>query len=511
MRAAINPAVEFRSRSGWEATDMGIFLWRTNWVSLFLFTGIPAGILFVFCHIILRSDFTWAAQISVFIMWWFKPLLDRFCLQVVSVRFFEPQASFRRLFRGLGKTLSWGLIGDIFWRRFSPYRSARMPLLVLERLETKDYQRRKFILIRNGLGFGLALTVICIGMDMILRMGELVFLYGILNMIKGNTGGFIEFINEESTLVLILFFFNLLLIETLYVCMGFGLYINARVETEGWDIELLFRKCVENVKQRSTNPTAVLIVFFLLAAGKPEVFGSPIQARENFELLQPAPVSIESKENLDRIFESPVFGQEVPSQHIRFKQPNDPNRPITRWNLFSFPELRNTLGWFLRLVVIAALLIILFRAMLYIWRNKNRLSSIDNGRSFIQEEAAAAESRRLLKWAEDLYRQGRIREAWALCFRAFLAAFTRLWHVSFPAETTEYEALALIQSKIKPGNNSLQKTYSDFSVFIRQWTNLAYGNIMPTKGNFEEALSFCRHLLDGDAIGHIPPVTMELE
>ena len=494
MSAAINPAVVFRNRSSWEATDMGIFLWRTNWLSLFLFMGIPAGILFIFSHVILKPEFAWTNQISVFIIWWLKPLLDRFCLQVVSVRFFEPQASIRRLFRGLGKTLSWGLIGDLLWRRLSPYRSAYMPLLVLERLGIKDYQRRKFILIRNGLGFGFTLTVICIGMDLALKMGELVFLYGILDQLKGDAGSLIDFINEESTLLTILFFFNLLLIETLYVCMGFSLYINARVETEGWDIELLFKKCVEKAKQRGINPASIMLVFFLFCAVQTTAFASPIQSQENLELLQPAPVSIEAKENLDRIFESPDFGQEVPSQRIQFKQPNIPDMP--RWNLFSFPDIRNALGWLLLLAVVSALLIILCRAIQYAWVNKNLSSSSTDGKSFVRGDPVTADSRLLLEQAEELYRQGRVREAWALCFEAFLAAFTKLWHISFPAEATEYETLALIQRNIMSGNNNLQETYTDFSVFIRQWTNSAYGNIIPTKGSFEEALVSCRQLLN---------------
>jgi hypothetical protein len=35
---------------------------------------------------------------------------------------------------------------------------------------------------------------------------------------------------------------NFLVVESIYVCMGFGLYLNSRVEVEGWDLELLFRK-----------------------------------------------------------------------------------------------------------------------------------------------------------------------------------------------------------------------------------------------------------------------------
>jgi hypothetical protein len=42
-----------------------------------------------------------------------------------------------------------------------------------------------------------------------------------------------------------------MLVETLYVCMGFSLYINSRIEVEGWDIEITFRSFAEKLRKKA--------------------------------------------------------------------------------------------------------------------------------------------------------------------------------------------------------------------------------------------------------------------
>jgi len=238
---ALSPATVFRRRSAWEAVDMGILLWQNNWLPLLLFTGIPAGIISLLAGLLPKT--TEMIGMGAILFWWLKPLIDRFCLHVVSVRFFEPAAPVRRLFRGLFRSLRTGLAADLLWRRFSASRSARMPLVVLENLKGNNYRRRKALLARNGLGFGASLTIICLGMSYALEAGVMVFVYGVMDIFQeGYAGTIMEFLTERNMAESVLCGICFILAETLYVCMGFGLYINSRVETEGWDIELYFKK-----------------------------------------------------------------------------------------------------------------------------------------------------------------------------------------------------------------------------------------------------------------------------
>jgi len=503
MNGALTPATVFRRRTGWEAADMGILLWQTNWLPLLLFTGIPAGILTMLTNMLPGNS---GLTVGAFVFWWFKPLMDRFCLQVVSVRFFEPQAPFRRLFRGLFKTLRKGLAADLLWRRFSSSRSARMPLVVLERLKGKNYRRRKKLLARNGLGFGPALTVICLGMALVLEAGELLFVYGIFDLIQdGYAGTIMDFIFEENIAVSILSWVNFILIETLYVCMGFGLYINSRVETEGWDIELLFKKCVE--KAGSRNPAAtpaassmaatqtaplsaapllalLLLLCFAVPARAQET--PPIEQDKRLEqmVLRPAELSKQEQKTLDEVFESLDFGKEKATWKIQFKQSGE-EKSDTELKRRLFPNLREIIGKILRIVVGAAFVAAVLVGAVYTYRNRARLFPGLAGKSRAQRELVPDEPRRLLEEAENLHRAGKIREAWALCFRAFAAFFAG--HFPLPAEATEYEALALARK-----NNM---NIEGFDFFVRRWVAFAYGGREPTAGMFEESLSVCRSLL----------------
>jgi len=509
MSSALTPATVFRRRTGWEAADMGMLLWQTNWLPLLLFTGIPAGILTLLTNMMPGGA---GITVGAVVFWWCKPFLDRFCLQVVSVRFFEPGASFRRLFRGLFKTLRTGLAADLLWRRFSSGRSARMPLVVLERLKGKNYRRRKQLLARNGLGFGQALTVICLGMALVLEAGELLFLYGIFDLAQdGYAGNIVDFMTEENILVSILSWLNFILIETLYVCMGFGLYINSRVETEGWDIELLFKKCVEKagVRNPATTPKTpssapltaapliALLLFFCFAVPA-QAQDTPVEQELQIEqeqqseydprleqmLLRPAELSEQEQKALDEVFESMDFGNEKATWKIQFKR-SDEEKPAAELKRSLFPNLREIIGKVLRIILGAVLIAAVLVGAVYAYRNRARLFPALAGKSRAGGTPVPDEPQRLLEEAEKFHRAGKIREAWALCFRAFAAFFAGLFPL--PAEATEYEALALAR---KNGVDT-----AGFSVFVRRWVGFAYGGREPAAGMFEESLSGARLLL----------------
>jgi hypothetical protein len=249
LTEAIQSAITLRRRSGWEAADMGVLLWRQNWPALFLFFGVPTGLFTLILFFIPHETENVAYFLSL-VFWWPQPFFDRFALHVVSVRFFEPDARAGRLFQGLGKSLRRALAGDILWRRFSPFRPSYMPLWVLEGLKGKALKRRRDLMSGRGLNFGFPITLICLALGAALAYGELSCIYGVFELIQpGYLGDFWEYAAGISRLSLVLSWFNQLFLETLFVCMGLGVYINPRVENEGWDIELLFKQCAGKAKK----------------------------------------------------------------------------------------------------------------------------------------------------------------------------------------------------------------------------------------------------------------------
>jgi hypothetical protein len=251
----VNPvfqgALALRQRSGWEAADAGVLLWRKNFFRFLPFAALPL-VLFVPAFVLLPA---WLRIWGCVVLWWLKPLFDHLILGVISVRFFEPGARTKRLLRGVGRTLGKGLAGDLLWRRLSPWRSARMPVRLLEGLKGKKARERLRDLEGRGLNFGILLTFFSLVLEYLLLGGELLFCAMTLELVMpGFVSSFIEFSGGLRAFIFFAYGINYLLVESLYVCMGFGLYINSRIEREGWDLQLLFQGLVPRQKSGHDIP-----------------------------------------------------------------------------------------------------------------------------------------------------------------------------------------------------------------------------------------------------------------
>ncbi|MDR0402076.1 MAG: hypothetical protein LBH35_00645 [Treponema sp.] len=498
MSAALQSALVLRRRSGWEASDTGILLWQKNMPALLCFYGVPLGIVTA-CGFFLPVD---AVMYFGFVLWWLKPLFDRLALHVIALRFFRPASRLPRLFRGLGKSLIRGIAGDLLWRRFSPCRSSRMPLIVLEGLKGPALKKRRDLMNPRGLDFGFPVTLACLVLNTVLTYGELAFIYGIFELIQpGYLGGIWEYYLVLTKFTLPLSWINQIFIETLYVCMGFGIYINSRVETEGWDIELLFKKCTEKagagrfalkpgLKPAVTGAVLCLALASLLvparafaeeglpAAGKPELF-------------VPAPLSEESAEELREILSSEDFGNEKPGWKIQFKGDKGDEEPVDSdsdlditWRELDFPWLKEVLGIAIRTIIILAAAFALVWSAVYFYRHRGAFSRKKRSAAY-GIRSGAADPGELLKQAAAFHAEGRTREAWALCFRAFIASFSIRGGIVFPSGATEYEAVALAGTQ-----------NGEFSRFVSRWISFAYGGRVPEEGAFDQSVGACRRLLE---------------
>jgi hypothetical protein len=230
-------ALVLRQRSSWEAVDAGLILWRQNFFYFIPFFALPLWI--IACGVRLLPEFLYPW--TYLILWYLKPLFDRMILHVAAVRFFEPRSTLQRLFKGFAVRLFRGLAGDLLWRRFSPWRAVHIPIRVLEGLKFKAVRRRKQVLASGGLNFCISITAVCFILEAALFLGELLFTLMLVEMILPEFSyNFFRFFSDYEICLYVIYCFNFIIAESLYVCMGFGLYINSRVEVEGWDIQLMF-------------------------------------------------------------------------------------------------------------------------------------------------------------------------------------------------------------------------------------------------------------------------------
>jgi hypothetical protein len=224
---------------------------------LLLFFAVPALLVFFaasFLHTPFEYAIWWNDMDTMYqtllrmtngfvLIWWFKPLFDRFALQVISKVFFNQKLGIKELFEGLVPNIFRALLADITWRRFSPFRGASIVIRVLERVKRKQYKARRGVLERGGINFVVYITIICMALEIIFFIAAIVFLMCIFMMLDIDSGKFAQVLLIAWYTI---WFIDYCLLETLYVAMSFALYINARSITEGWDLEIIFTRLSQN-------------------------------------------------------------------------------------------------------------------------------------------------------------------------------------------------------------------------------------------------------------------------
>ncbi len=471
--------LKLRPRSNWEACDSGILIWRNSIAYILLFMGIP-----FLCCVVFFVFLT--PQIKIFgtiILWWLNPFFDRFILHVISVRFFKKDADCKTIAKGLIKSIFKGLIGDIVWRRFSIYRAARLPVRILEGNKGKMIKRRIKTLKNGGLDFCALLSGICIMLEIVLFGGFAIFLYGFFAEYSDFTFDLISNYSLQVSLV-ILFLASLiiLIVEPLYMCMGFALYINSRSVVEGWDIELEFNAIIKSKQSESVDmkktvfgKTIPLAVFILILSNVIQ----PLQAQEwHQNNLEKVPTEI-----LDEILSSEDFGGSHTRKWIRFKELHT-DESFSGFN-FDEKNLREIAGIVLRALLTALIIIGLFFAAYRLYKSKKLFQNnfVPWRKKIVPGFVHKENPQTLINDAEKLFRDGQIRKAWSFCLSAVLGLYSEYGNIIFAVNDTESDCLVRI-------NNSALWGKEDSARLILNWIKLAYADIEPSPEQFSSAVFF---------------------
>ena len=494
MSLPVGVSFALRRRTPWEAVDAGLLLWRESFFYFLPFFAIPYWAC-AFSLRLLPSRFHTAA---VIILWLSAPLFDRLILHVISIRFFEKGAGLNRLRRGLGRTLVRGLAGDLLWRRFSPLRAAMLPVRVLENLPRRKIPERRQTLRKGGLGFCFLLTVWGIALEIVMASGEILFCIIMLFFIEGEYFSFTDFFSSNDLLFYTLQCVNIILVETLYICMGFGLYLNSRVEVEGWDIEIKFREfAARRTSSASVNNTnnvnKIIIIVIILFAGM--IFSPPEQcfASDNTsgstalaETGADAPLEV-----LRSVLDSPDFGGERGGFGIRLKNParrNIPEITVSPWQEI----VRRLLAVILRVILITFIAAAAGFLLYYLYKLGREQIPLRNGKTIQGLPTAAEESPgSLLEQARRFFDQGDTRRAWGLCTAAAIRSWAVYRDFTFPSGATEYDCVTIVREREGGAAEA-------FAGLVKHWVNLAYGGRVPPEGSFEKAIGYCESLRPSD-------------
>lgn len=257
-------AVRARLRSPWESIDLGITLARRRWWSLFLVWLLPAALVFG-----ATAAFLWESPgLAMFLLWWLKPVYDRLPLFISSRALFGERvgagAALRQFFaQNRRDWFAW-----LTWRRLSATRSFDMPVTLLEQNSGARRSSRVAVLHRKHAGAATWLTLTLVHIELILSLAVMALIY--LFIPEQVQIDWLPFLSSGALWLQWalngIYLLVMAAVAPFYVVGGFALYIGRRIELEGWDIEIQFRKLRERRRrtERSAARGAVAAQLLLL-------------------------------------------------------------------------------------------------------------------------------------------------------------------------------------------------------------------------------------------------------
>lgn len=283
---------EIRPRAPWESIDLGCSLARKHLGKIWKAWAMTVFPLWLALAILLRDHPVWLF-VSV---WWLKPLYDRVPLMVVSRALFGAAPTFMEVLKAWPKMLVRRFFFALFLGRFSPARNLNLPVTELEGLRGADYRQRVNLLERNG-GEGATMATLA-GMMLEWVTGIGLVMLAVM-LVPGHVSaqwweGISEFFVYDSLtefpagffwLVVVVYMLAITIMEPFYVSAGFALYVNSRTLTEGWDIELAFKRLGGRLTQLKSGTgskgAALLLVGMLGLLGLPYADASDVNYRES--------------------------------------------------------------------------------------------------------------------------------------------------------------------------------------------------------------------------------------
>ena len=488
-----------RPRSAWEAVDLGTAMVRRDFLSLVLHwccTVLPLQIL-IFA--LLYQYSMWAFML----VWWLKPLYDRVPLFFLSRRLFGDKPGLREVLKNLKGLWTRRFLWTLTLGRLSPSRSFTMPVYELEGLRGQAYNKRVRLLARYGDGVSSQIILACVNLELLISVSMMYFFQG---MIPEHARG--EVLNELERLFLYggedlfdlqsyilsatFYVLAMMFMELFYVGAGFGLYVNSRTITEGWDIELSFRKLKERITEGSRKFIALLIAAFTL--------GMSVSAEAYLEDPSGTMEGILQSEDFE--VHSKII--KVPVQEENSSSGGDEGwwSSFWRWVFGDGSGSSSSSDWTWGGQFWEALGTLLFWGLIFavlgwlgwlLYKNWNGLA-IRFGR-----EKASAEVERtkvvaglevspeslpgdIRSAARAALAQGNVHLALSLLYRGALSEIISRSEVAIQESDTEYDCVKKVNAAIG-GEIS-----NDFAELTGAWVNLAYGKQEPSESRMETVI-----------------------
>lgn len=235
-------AVRLRPRTSTESIDLGIALCRRSAPAVYrcyLLAALPV----VAISIASIEVLGWLAG---FVLWWFKPWLDRTILFVLSRAAFGVETTVGDLWRSQWRVWWRPLLFSLTVRRLSPWRSLTEPVYLLEDGNAFGSGKRIAQIRSRVTGSAFMMTQAFLSAECAIWMSLLSLLYWFAP--AGSAPDLSVLLTSDDLPAVIgianivAYALAVLIIEPFYVAAGFAMYLNRRAELEAWDIEQEFKR-----------------------------------------------------------------------------------------------------------------------------------------------------------------------------------------------------------------------------------------------------------------------------
>ncbi|RSZ57289.1 hypothetical protein HF313_11065 [Massilia atriviolacea] len=262
--------IELRPRTNAQALDLGFSLLHSHASAAymaFLALWLPLLALCAALTVWLPAlGWTW-----ILLAWWFKPLLERAPLYVLSRQVFGTAVTWQEAVRAWPRQIGGGALRLLTWGRpFSAGRGLSHPVWMLEGARGRVATLRRRTLGNGGTASSAVwFGVVCSHLEVVLQIGILGFI-GIFASSGKSSNPFSMFINTsgaaEPTMAVALLTLGAFGIATaimapVYTACCFTLYLNRRASMEAWDIEIKLRQ----MKRPAARTRAAPVLSALLA------------------------------------------------------------------------------------------------------------------------------------------------------------------------------------------------------------------------------------------------------
>ncbi|SDK61986.1 hypothetical protein [Microbulbifer yueqingensis] len=501
-------AIRARLRTPWESTDLGVALARRHWPAMFAAWLVPAAAAFALILWLLPESPGW----GFLLVWWLKPAFDRLPLLIASRALFSERMSAGAALKQFFSLNRRDWLAWLTWRRLSPTRSFDLPVTLLEGSTGARRKARISVLHRKFAGAASWLTLVGFHLEMVLWLALAAVVYLLVpeqlqldwgQIIAGHEQAALWFANG-------LYLLTMAALAPFYVTCGFCLYISRRIELEGWDIEIQFRKLRQRrqvASPRESRRAAVLplLLALVITAGlgsgpAPAWAGAP---------ETPA----EAREQIGEVLQGEDFHQVREESGWRLKDRETQREQLPEWLVEFFFWLVDLLGgdgdseeksrWGPLVAGVTEVLLwagVVFLCGYLLWRHRQRLQfrlrrparkdapqspgvlfGLDVSRESLPDDVCAE--------VMALWQRGESRPALSLLYRATLSHLISHYDFAFGDQHTEHECARIVEHEVAPGGVSEQLVTFMWKL-TGDWQLLAYAHRAPSEERLRE---HCRH------------------